>query len=175
MTGILAGVFVFAWPMQRWSRTQPVDKVNVGMQMPLKLQPLQQDSLRARQARVLRKARQGGAKRKDIDLVGVSLDADSLVCSIGKSSYTLLSRVSQGLCETAARDGSDCTGSTVFSIHEPVNRQKQMAHKNDHVVELGDLSCTRFLVGARTKRRWMGPEFGQRAGNVTEAAQLAIA
>ena len=39
---------------------------------------------------------------------------------------------------------------------------------------LGDLTCERFLAGARTKRWWMGPAHGTRGGEMPQETQFLL-
>ena len=95
----------------------------------------------------------------------VRLDYGELRGRVGDQDFALLRGVSPSVSQAGAAAGVPADPSVTFfsfAVH---------ASRSDHIVPLGALQCKRFLAGARTKRWWMGPTFGNQGSDVPTETQ----
>ena len=95
------------------------------------------------------------------DVAPIRLHRGSLFATVGGVEYELLRDLQNTLhAGTADERGLflDFTGAT---------------DRGEHVASLGKLSCERFLAASRTKRWWMGPNWGSSAAEVPVETQVA--
>jgi hypothetical protein len=100
------------------------------------------------------------------DVAPIQLQRGSLFATVGGVEYELLRDLQNTLHTSGTSDDRglflDFTGAT---------------DRGEHVASLGKLSCERFLAASRTKRWWMGPNWGSSAAEVpveTQASHAAL-
>ena len=96
------------------------------------------------------------------DVAPIRLQRGSLFATVGGVEYELLRDLQNTLHASGTADERglflDFTGAT---------------DRGEHVASLGKLSCERFLAASRTKRWWMGPNWGSSAAEVPVETQVA--
>lgn len=93
----------------------------------------------------------------------VWLENGDVIVQVGAERHTLLSGLAPGISAAAP----SAAGGAFLSVNE-------LTERSEHRLSLGDLSCGRFLAGARTKRWWMGPAFGASAADVPLETQFLL-
>ena len=98
------------------------------------------------------------------DVAPIRLQRGSLFATVGGVEYELLRDLQNTLHASGTADVRglflDFTGAT---------------DRGEHVASLGKLSCERFLAASRTKRWWMGPNWGSSAAEVPVETQVSHA
>ena len=103
------------------------------------------------------------AAPEEIDAGSAAKGTQTLSLRLGDEAFTVLTGMTGQLVatSTAAGDGA------FLSLN--ADRRRSL-----HNLQLGTLSCERFLAGARIKRWWMGPAHGARGGEMPPETQLAL-
>ena len=94
----------------------------------------------------------------------VWVEGGAVIAQVNDERHTLLNGLADGL---SASEADDATGGAFLSL-------SGLAEKAEHRLSLGALECERLLAGARTKRWWMGPAFGERAADVPPETQFLL-
>ena len=98
------------------------------------------------------------------DVAPIRLQHGSLFATVGGVEYELLRDAQNTLHASGISDERglflDFSGAT---------------DRGEHVASLGQLSCERFMAASRTKRWWMGPNWGSSAAEVPVETQVSHA